>query len=63
MRIENDERDMMFWTRQVLNIIFMLAAIIGVICYVWGDKRTGIFVVLGAMVVKMAESTLRMLKK
>jgi hypothetical protein len=62
MQIENDERDLLFWVRQALNVVFMLAAIAGVVCYVWIDKELGIYIVLGAMVVKMTESILRMVK-
>lgn len=63
MQIEDDKKsDKMFLIRQCLNAIFMLSAIVGVVYYIWFDKITGIYIILVAMAVKMAESTLRMFK-
>lgn len=63
MQISSDnENDSIFWIRQVLNIAFMLGAIAGVVCFLWGDRQTGLYIVMVAMVVKMGESALRILK-
>ena len=51
-----------FAIRQILNIIFMVLALIGVGIYIWGNSTTGIIIVLIAMVVKMAECVLRMIR-
>ncbi len=59
---QDNERDTVFWIRQALDVAFILGAIAGVACYVWGDRTMGLYIVLVAMVVKMAESALRMLK-
>lgn len=49
--------------RNVLNIIFMIGAIIGAALYFFSDHRTiGVYVVLGAMAVKMVECCIRMLR-
>lgn len=54
--------DQLLGLRNVLNIIFMLLAIIGVCIYVWGDSTLGTYVIIGGMAFKMVECCLRMLK-
>lgn len=49
--------------RNILNIIFMVGAIVGVSIYYFSDKTTGIYIVLGAMVFKMAECCLRFFRR
>ena len=49
--------------RNVLNIIFMIGAIIGAVLYFFTDHTTlGVYIVLGAMAVKIVECCLRMLR-
>ena len=51
--------------RNWLNIIFMVGAVVGVIMYLQKSEQThmmGIYIILCSMVVKVAESTLRMMK-
>lgn len=49
--------------RNVLNIIFMIGAAIGAYMYFFTDKTTiGVYIVLGAMAVKMVECIIRMLR-
>ena len=49
--------------RNVLNIIFMIGAIIGAVLYFFTDHTTlGVYIVLGAMAVKMVECCIRMLR-
>ncbi len=55
-------KDPMFTLRNILNIIFMLLAIVGVVVYVWADNTIGTYIVLGAMAIKMVECCLRMLR-
>ena len=50
-----------FW----LNVIFMIGAVVGVILYLQKNEQTqmtGLYIILCSMVVKIAESSLRMLK-
>ena len=47
--------------RNVLNIIFMVLAVIGVIYYLTKDRMTGTYIILIALCFKIAESSLRML--
>ncbi len=54
--------DQLLGLRNVLNIIFMLLAVIGVCIYVWGDSTLGTYVIIGGMAFKMVECCLRMLK-
>lgn len=64
MQIGTDnEKNTIFWIRQGLNVAFMLGAIAGVACFLWGDRQTGLYIVMVAMVVKMAESALRIMKQ
>ena len=49
--------------RNLLNIIFMLGAIVGLVIYFLGHQQTGIIVIFFAMVFKMAESTIRFFHK
>jgi len=48
--------------RNILNILFMVGAIVGLVYYFTGHKETGTYIILVSMVVKFAEATLRMLK-
>lgn len=54
--------DNMLPFRNVLNIIFMLLAIAGVVVYLWVDDTIGTYMVLAAMVIKMVECCIRMIK-
>lgn len=60
-------RDIVFYIRQVLNILFMLTAIVGALMYsgVFGEgvkTRQGIIVIIIAVSIKMAECMLRFKK-
>ena len=51
--------------RNWLNIIFMVLAVIGVILFLQKKEDThmmGLYIILFAMVIKIAESSLRMMK-
>lgn len=48
--------------RNILNIIFILAAIVGMLVYFFKDEPTGTIIVLGAMSVKMCECVIRLVK-
>ena len=49
--------------RNWLNFIFIIGAIIGMLIYYKGDQTTGIYIILGSMIIKFTESALRMIKK
>jgi len=49
--------------RNWLNFIFIIGAIIGMLVYYKGDQTTGIYIILGSMIIKFTESALRMIKK
>ena len=51
-----------FKLRQILNIIFMLGSVAGIIVYFAVDNQIGIFIVLGAMVFKMIEYVFRFMR-
>jgi len=51
--------------RQVLNIIFMLMAVIGIVLFLQKNEQThqkGLIIILCAMSVKLVESSMRMIK-
>lgn len=51
--------------RNWLNIIFMVLAVIGVILFLSKNEErhmTGLYIILISMVIKIAESSLRMMK-
>ena len=48
--------------RNILNIIFMITALVGVIWYLTKDKTTGTYIILCSMCFKIAESSMRMIK-
>jgi hypothetical protein len=51
--------------RNWLNIIFMVMALIGVILYLQKNEerhQLGLYIILIAMVIKIAESSMRMIK-
>lgn len=48
--------------RNILNIIFMIMAVVGVIWYFTKDKTIGTYIILFSMCFKIAESSMRMIK-
>lgn len=58
----NDKQEMIFKLRNILNIIFILGAILGMIYYFFIDDYIGTFIILGAMAFKITETSIRLLK-
>ena len=54
---------MHFKVRMVLNVIFMLGVVAGMLVYFLNDKMTGMIILACCVPVKMAESIIRMMKK
>lgn len=48
--------------RNLLNLIFMILAVVGVIYYLTKDRTVGTYIILFSMCFKIAESSLRMIK-
>ena len=51
--------------RNILNLIFMIGAVVGVIIYLQKNEQThmmGLYIILISMCFKIAESSLRMFK-
>ena len=61
MRREERQRKMKM-IRNVLNLIFMILAIVGMVYYFWKDRNVGTIIILVSMAFKMVESSMRMLK-
>lgn len=56
------ERGRFFVLRNILNIIFIIGAIIGMLVYFFKNADAGIIIVLGAMAFKMCECVIRLVK-
>lgn len=48
--------------RNALNILFMLGAVVGVVCTLKFDHDTGFYIIGAAMVLKFVETAIRLLK-
>ena len=48
--------------RNILNIIFMLGALVGLLVYFYSNHEVGIYIILGAISVKFVECALRIIK-
>ena len=49
--------------RNWLNFLFIIGAIVGLIMYYKVSRETGIYVIMGSMMIKFTESALRMMYK
>jgi hypothetical protein len=49
--------------RNWLNFLFIIGAIAGMFLFYKVSRETGIYVILGSMMIKFTESALRMMKK
>lgn len=59
---EDEKQDKYLMLRQILNIIFMLGAVVGVLLYFYQNKTIGTIVIAVAMFFKMVECVFRLLK-
>ena len=63
-RLEYSDRDNLFKVRNILNIVFMLLALIGIILWNFMDDHTiAIIVLLIGVVLKIAEVCIRLFHK
>ena len=56
------ERGKFFLLRNILNIIFIIGAIVGMLVYFFQNEGAGTVIVLGAMAFKMCECVIRLVK-
>lgn len=52
-----------FVARNILNLLFMIGAVVGMALYYLSDHTTGIIVILSSMVFKIAECCLRFFRQ
>ena len=57
-----EERGRFFGLRQVLNVLFIMTAIAGMLIYFKMSKQTGSYLLIASCVLKFAEVTLRLMK-
>lgn len=57
-----EERGRYFMLRQILNTLFILTAIVGMVLYFKVSKQTGTYLLIASCVLKFAEVTLRLMK-
>jgi len=58
-----DAKGKYFVARNILNILFMIGAVVGMSVYYLSDHTTGIIVILSSMVFKLAECCLRFFRQ
>lgn len=56
------ERGKFFVLRNILNIVFIIGAIIGMLVYFFKNEEAGTIIVLGSMAFKMCECVIRLVK-
>lgn len=56
------ERGKFFMLRNILNIVFIIGAIAGMLIYFFKSDEAGTIIVLGAMAFKMCECVIRLVK-
>lgn len=60
---QEQKRGIVFVIRQILNVLFMILALVGAVLYwVQDDSMMGIIIIITAVFFKMAECTLRAFK-
>jgi len=52
----------LFWLRQWLNVLFMIGAVLGIVMLYVHSRELGIYIFIGASVLKFVELSLRILK-
>ena len=57
-----ERSDRFFMIRNILNIIFMIGAIVGVLVLYFHDKSMGMIIILVSIVFKMFECCLRLIR-
>ena len=62
-RRPEEEKDRYFKLRNILNILFMLGAVTGMLVYYFSAQATGTIIVLTAILFKVAECCLRFIRK
>lgn len=61
-RREEDRSDKFFIVRNIMNFIFILGAIVGLLFYFFWGKETGTFIILISMAFKFFECIFRFIK-
>ena len=62
-RMERPKRDRYFKTRNILNLLFVLGAIAGLLVYFYANHNAGIIIILVSMVFKVIECCLRLFRR
>lgn len=56
------ERDRFFVVRNILNLIFVVGAVVGMLLYFFHDETVGTIVIFSAMAFKIVECVFRIIK-
>lgn len=62
IRPHRKPRNLMFKVRNVLNTLFIIGAVAGIVYTLRGDRTVGFYIVCVSMVLKFVESAIRLLK-
>ena len=60
---EENNRDQYFKIRNILNIIFMIGAVVGMGFYFFGNRTIGTIIIIIAIVIKLTESSIRLIHR
>ena len=61
-RRPDEEKDKHFKLRNILNIVFMIGAVVGMLVYFFSAQTIGTVIILTAMLFKVAECCLRFIR-
>ena len=60
---EENNMDQYFKIRNILNIIFMIGAVVGMGFYFFGNRTIGTIIIIIAIVIKLTESSIRLIHR
>lgn len=61
-RKQEDKPDKFFMVRNIMNLIFVVGAVIGLLFYFFWSKETGTYIILISMAFKFFECIFRFIK-
>ncbi|MDO4160234.1 MAG: hypothetical protein Q4D41_07250 [Prevotellaceae bacterium] len=59
---DEEDKDRFMLLRNILNIIFMIGAVVGVVIWLQWNQNIGLIVILASMVFKFVECVFRFIK-
>ncbi len=60
--MKEEKRRRLFIVRNILNLLFMIIAVVGLVWYFAADRGTGLIIIICSIPLKMTSTVLRLLK-